>query len=432
MSGEPVKVEAGNPGEISPPGMDIVLVSNSPGELSSWVRVMAAVLKRKMPSNRIVVALVPCPFASGSEVKVAHNYKDVDIVIPPGDFMKYILTGIKPWGYEPASSGIVVFMGGDLWHASALASKLKYPATAYSARPLGSRSKNFELFFCPDERIKNLMTEKGISPEKIKVVGNLVIEGVRPNLSKNGALFKYGLSPGKFTLGILPGSRLASMEDSLPVFLKVVEEISSEFPEMQFLLGVSPFRSIDEVERIIKNPVSPIPGAGGVIDRQNEISSLIINGGIKIPMVENDQHNMMKACDVILTIPGTNTAECAYLGVPMIVSASWKARIPGGGLGFVVNSIPVGFIRKAVMSAAFKKLKFFALPNIMSGRQIVPEVRVEKSASEITGPLADLVNDSGKRERISIEMKKVMGEPGASEKIADSIINILNEQEKKN
>ena len=315
---------------MTPASRDIVIVSNSPGELSSWVKVTADRLKQKNPDLRIILVLVPCPYASGREMDVAGRFETVDVLISPVQFLQFMFLGRLPEGYTPSKQGIVVFLGGDYWHAAGLAWKLKYPAVAYTARPYVGLQKYFRYIFCPYQSVRDKLEKQGVAPEKLVVVGNLMVEGVKPTMTREEGFSRRDLDPERLTLGIFPGSRLYHMQDSLPVFLRVAEEIHREIPDIQFILGLSPFISIEELQDGLKDPDPPIPGSGGVVSNSGAGYRIVTDEGVTVEVLESDQYDTMNMADVVLTIPGTNTAEVAYLGRPMVVAASWKARIPPG------------------------------------------------------------------------------------------------------
>jgi len=405
--------------------LDIIVITNSPGELSSWARVITDALKKKIPEARIVVFLVPCPYATGRELEIAEKFPSVDKVLSPGDFLRYFFVGKTPDDFKFASEGIVVFLGGDFWHAAGLAWRLKFPAVAYTARSNSGWNSHFKYIFCPDERIRKGLLRLGVPDSKIRVIGNLIVEGVRPHCNRDEGLSKWNMDPKRFTIGILPGSRLYHMQDSLPVFLKVAEEIVEEEPETQFLVGLSPFLSIEEVSESISTPRSPIAGVPGQVTNSGAGMKILTSGGVSIPILQSLQHDMMNMVDLVITIPGTNTAECAFLGRPMVVVSSWKARIPRGGLGFFMNALPIGNLRKKLYEKILRRLKFTALPNMIAQRKIVPEVFVDNEAREITSVVLDMIRDADMLRKMSEELKKVMGESGAADRMTGEIAKIL-------
>jgi len=403
---------------------DIVIITNSPGELTSWVRSTTEALRISKPDTRIVVALVPCPYATGREQEIASSFQHVDLVLSPSDYLKICL-GLKVKSYKPSRKGIVLFLGGDFWHALLMARRLKYPAIAYAVRRSGW-NKYFELLFVIDDRTRDLFVKSGIPDRKIEVVGNLMMDGIKARFNRDEALELWGLSPGKLTVGIFPGSRITTARDSLPIFLKVVEELSEQLGGVQFLLSLSPFIHIDEIESFIKNPsCHGIEGSSGVVREKESHWEIVTQRGATIHLMKDCQYDLINASDLILTIPGTNTAEIAALGKPMIVSFTWRARIPRGGLGFFLNFLPTEWpLRRAIMLRAYQKIKFKALPNQWADREIVPEVKVEEKACEITAVALKLLNDSERREEISRELLSVLGSHGAADRIAQRIASL--------
>lgn len=409
---------------------DVVIVSNSPGEIFSWVRIIAERIKTIDPELRVIIFLVPCPYATGNEKLVADNYKSVDMVVPPLNFLQTVFFGKLPDDYVPSDEGVVVFLGGDYWHAASLSWRLNFPAIAYAARAHVSWANRFNYFLCATERVANSLNKKGIPRGKLITAGHLVVEGVKPTVSREEGFKKWNLNPDHFTLGIFPGSRLYNLQDSLPVFLKVAEEIQWEIPETQFLVGISPFRTMEEVEDVVTRPSTPVKGRKGVIVEDEAGPMIETETGIRLRVMHREQYDMINMSDLVMTIPGTNTAECAYMGTPLVVISSWKARVPPIGLGPLVNRLPYGKLRRFIFSEFVKKLGYIALPNLIAQELIIPEIKVENDSSEITDVILDLIRDGEKRERMGARLKEVMGKSGAAEKISQYILKTLRGEEK--
>ena len=65
-------------------GVDILILSNGPGEVTTWVRPVVKSLRQILGDDptqaRISVILSPCPNATGKEVAIAQSYSEVDRV----------------------------------------------------------------------------------------------------------------------------------------------------------------------------------------------------------------------------------------------------------------------------------------------------------------------------------------------------------------
>ena len=100
----------------------VVIISNGPGELTTWVKPVINNLKKEiltLKSKRHIdfylrLILVPCPNANGNEYEIAKKWPDLDLVTPAKKFWQLL---INPSSFiKWPDSGIVVFLGGDqLW-----------------------------------------------------------------------------------------------------------------------------------------------------------------------------------------------------------------------------------------------------------------------------------------------------------------------------
>ncbi len=101
------------------PSHVVVIISNGPGELTTWVKPIADRLHSKLlmqpyQNNAEIslrLVLVPCPNATGSEHKVAEQWGQFEKITTAKNFWKLLLNP-KKFGFWP-SQGIVIFLGGD-------------------------------------------------------------------------------------------------------------------------------------------------------------------------------------------------------------------------------------------------------------------------------------------------------------------------------
>lgn len=402
---------------------DVVVITNSPGELSSWVRVTVEKVRRKSADVRIIVMLVPCPYASGREAEIAASWSDVDLVLSPREFLGH-LVGVGASRYQPAENGVVVFLGGDYWHAVLMSRKLGFPAVAYTDRP-SSWGRYFRQICVADTHTRAELIGAGVPETKVSLVGNLMFEGVRPSMDRAEALTTWNLRGDAPIVGLFPGSRLYHVQASLSVFLRVAEDIRDEVPDAQFVLGLSPFLDFDELRRcLVVQPAPYLAGSQGVlVQPEGQLARIDTQRGLSIPVVQRHQYDLMNLSDMLLTIPGTNTAEIACLGRPMVVAMSWRARIPRGGLGALLSVMPMASaVRRHLLKGILRKIKFTALPNQIAQREIVPEVRVEHEPGEISRVAADLLKSERRRSEMTAELKATLGGYGASDRMADVIL----------
>ena len=117
------------------PPRDILILSNGPGEISTWVRPVVQVLRSHLPDHtqtRISVVLSPCANASGREAAIARRLVGVDRVQGPEHFFPFLLAGktAEPWDWYP--QGVVLFLGGDQVYPVVIGKRLGYRTVIYA------------------------------------------------------------------------------------------------------------------------------------------------------------------------------------------------------------------------------------------------------------------------------------------------------------
>ncbi len=407
---------------------DIVITTNSPGELYSFVRPAVKALHERLPKARIILVITPCQYASGREIEVARSFSEIYEIVLPQEFNSWIYRHNPPKGITFSKKGVVLFLGGDLLHALMLAKNLHYPATAYSMHRLGWK-RHFLRFFLPDEWMARKAKKARISASKVKIVGDLMADAV----SSQALPQDLGLDPERPIITFMPGSRMRHTRFLAPFFLKTAEEIRKSRPETQFVFALSPFTNFLRIEESVEygkmDRESREFGLPGELVIEGGRKSVVSANGTKIYLAEKAPHDAMNAADLIVTIPGTNTAEAAYLGKPMLVVVPFNKpeALLFDGLAGLLGSAPVigKLIKKAAIFVSDKFNKFSALPNRKAQRFVVPELRGILKAEDVAGKAIGMLCDKKKLQEISEELKSVMGEKGAAARIAEEIEHIL-------
>jgi lipid-A-disaccharide synthase len=119
-------------------------------------------------------------------------------------------------------------------------------------------------------------------------------------------------------------------------------------------------------------------------------------------------YEAMRASDLMLIASGTATLEAACLGTPMIVV-------------YKMSRLSWRILRKLV------KLELSGLPNVIAGREIVPELLQDQVTAERIAPIAlELLQTPEKREEQKEDLRwvyKQLGEPGAANRTAQLILS---------
>lgn len=400
--------------------MQIFITANSPGELDGWVRPLTEKLKEKAPWIKINLILTPCQYASGMEAKVVKEWPWIDQIIEPKQILKYIFLGRRTFSFNFGEKSCIIFLGGDAFYAAVLSKKLKALAFAYTTKPRWK--KYFEKFLVSDEKTKEKFIVQGVKQEKIEVVGHLSLDSIKITESKDTIRHRLGISPQKPLVTFLPGSRPVEIQFMLPFFAKVADLIRQNIPSVQFLLALSPFVNQEQVQRILKKE-------GIQIIQRNSFTTVKTKLGTKVGIVKENPHQAMSISQLIITIPGTNNLQIAWMGIPMIVTLPLnKAElIPMDGvIGLISPKIlPVALIKRYLIFKKNREIEFISPPNIIGKRLIVPELRGILNPQDVAKEALTLLKNSQTREKISQELKEIAKQRGAADNIAKIILNIL-------
>lgn len=415
--------------------MDVVLTANSPGEVAAWLAPAVEGLRRVAPHCTISVFVPPCTFASGAECAVVAAMVGVDGVYGPREFVKFVLWGARPEGFRPGSIGAVCFLGGDLLSAVLLSRRLGLPAVAYTEGRVGW-NKSYRRFFLPDERARRRALHRGACPEQLEVIGDLMQDAVRPICNSRSEIRELlGIPDNRLVVSLFPGSRPFELRFMLPFFLRTAERLVQETESPPyFLLSVAPFADDEAFAHAVKEGANSRmqitamePSACGPATSAWWLNS----GTLSVAAYKGMQYDIMLASDLALTVPGSNTAEMAFLGLPMVVvlPLNRAEEIPLEGISGLIGRLPlVGrLLKRAAVLAAAERIEFAALPNRKAGRLLVPEVRGHIDPEDVLAPAVALLCEPERRQELGQQLREAMGQAGASDRLAEAIVAVASE-----
>ena len=408
---------------------DLIITTNSPGELNSWVRPVLEELQKQNSPASVTIVVTPCHFGSGKEVDVAKSFPGVKQVIAPDAYKKWAMRGIAP--AEFGQRGAVLSLGGDLFHAVVISRKLKYPAYAYTQKHL-LWQKAFKKFFLPDEILKQKFLKKRVPQSKMAVVGDLMLEAVDPTLTRVDALKRWDLRREDPIIALLPGSRSFQLRTATPFFLRTAELIQDKLPSAQMLVILSPFSNVGEFRSALKIAaaegwvIQKGIGTEGTVEASSAQKYVKTAHGLKAILVDERQMDALNIATLALTIPGTNTAELAALGVPFIsiFPINNVDDYPLEGLGGILTDLPLlgRWLKRWLIFSLYRPGMLMALPNQRLGKMAAPEVNGFIRPAEVADKALTLLEDKEKRLAISKALKESMGERGAAGKIIAGIM----------
>ena len=223
----------------------------------------------------------------------------------------------------------------------------------------------------------------------VEFVGHPLLDRVSATRDRDQTRAAHGLASDRPLVLLLPGSRRTEIERILPTMLAAVGELARN-SNRQFVLGLAPTVSRADVEALVARSAAPVP------------------------VIAGDTYNLMAAADLALVASGTATLECALLECPMVVVYR------------------VARLTYAVGRLLVRGVRHIAMPNIIAGREIVPELLQDDATGPAVAARAEaILGDASRRAAIVDDLRAVrsqLGRGGAAERAADIATEMLEER----
>ncbi len=411
----------------------VVIVSNGPGELATWVKPVAERLVNKNSKinlksiNQIDLrlVLVPCPNANGNEADVAKSWNIFSQIIEAKNFWSLLLNP-KRYG-EWSKKGLVVFLGGDQFWTVLLSRRLKYKHFTYAEWVVRWPYWN-DRIAAMSPIIKNKLSKK--DKNKCIIVGDLMAD------INNFSSIDHPLPNGDW-VALLPGSKKAKLCIGVPFFIEVADLIKKSLPDINFILPIAPTIDFKDIQKYSgkQNPIakqykSEITMFVETEDKPNW-GKFITSEGTEIYATKSyPSYSYTSQCKLALTTVGANTAELGALTIPMIVIVPTQHLIvmeAWDGLLGILGRLPglKWCVGKLLSAWRLRKNKFLSWPNISAGRIIVPEKVGKIYPSEITKEVLSWLKSPERLKGQREDLQALRGKPGAVEKVSNEIIKLI-------
>ncbi len=399
--------------------VDILILSNAPGELATWVKPTVRELRSQLGSDpRISVMLSPCPNASGQEAEIALSYPEVDRVQSAEHFFPFLLQGktVEDWDWH--DRGVVIFLGGDQFFPVVIGKRLGYRTVIYA-----EWEARWHRWIDRFGVMRSEIVDRAPAQfrHKMSVVGDLMAE----------VQTQQAVSSSEELIGLLPGSKPAKLTQGVPLTIAIAEQIKRDRPQTRFVIPVAPTLDLPSLAKYAdpaQNSIVPLMGnVSARLVMQDDRPYLQTENGVSIELWQSQtervpMYELLSQCRLCLTTVGANTAELGSLAVPMIVllpTQQLDAMRAWDGLpGLLVNLPGVGSsIAKLINSAMLKRLGLLAWPNIWAKEMIVPELLGKLEPENIAKITIDYLEHPEKLEQMRDRLRQVRGEPGAAKKL---------------
>ena len=437
--------------------VDILILSNGPGEVTTWVRPVVRELRQILGDDRakvrISVILSPCPNATGKEAAIALSYPEVDRVQAAQHFWQFLLRGRTVENWDWRQRGVVVFLGGDQFFTVVIGKRLKYTTVVYAeweARWL----RWIDRFGVMKSDVARVPQQYA---HKFTVVGDLMVAAGRElrelenvldaqsELRTPNSELKTQNSKLKTELvGLLPGSKPAKLAQGVPLSLAIAERIHAVRPQTRFVIPVAPTIDLATLASFAdgRNPVVQLVG-GTTAELIFQPSAFSFQPLEKSPWLKTatglyvelwtgfPAYDVLSQCHLCLTTVGANTAELGALAVPMIVLVPTQQleamRTWDGVPGLLANLPGVGTpLAKALNWLALRRLGLLAWPNIWAQEEVVPELIGQLQPQAVAELVLDFLTHPEKLQKIRDRLLSIRGEPRAAQKLATLVLEVLS------
>jgi hypothetical protein len=413
--------------------IDILILSNGPGELTTWVRPVVRALRQQLTDDctqlRISLVLSPCPNASGQEPTIARSYAELDRVQAAEHFFPFLVWGKTVENWDWSTHGIVIFLGGDQFFPVVIGKRLGYKILIYSEWETRWHRWVDRFAVMKPDLIKQAPQQYA---HKLTVVGDLMAD------LKIFAGSQLPISNSQSLIALLPGSKPAKLAQGVPLALAIAEQVQQAHPQVRFVIPVAPTLDLSTLARFANpahNPVLPWFGDVAAELKWEPQPHLQTRNGLQIDLwTQSPAYDLLVQCDLCLTTVGANTAELGALAVPMMVlipTQQLDAMRAWDGLpGLLANLPGIGTLFANLINAWFLRQKrLLAWPNIWAGEEIVPELIGELQPQQIAARVLDWLEHPEQLAQIRQKLQQIRGEPGAAEKLVQIVQSLIQEIE---
>jgi len=186
----------------------------------------------------------------------------------------------------------------------------------------------------------------------------------KPNYKKS--LDKLKIDHKGKIIALLPGSRNSEVLWNTEVLIQTAENVTKKYNNLLFLITVTSKENLIFINKKIYD-----------LNLQN------------IKTIHGHSHDILNVSDVAIIASGTATLEAVFYKTPLVVF-------------YKLSSISYWLFKILLRS------KFISLPNILSGKSIVPELIHKKANVEnISNEIERLLNQSALRKKQTEEFKKI-------------------------
>jgi lipid-A-disaccharide synthase len=208
--------------------------------------------------------------------------------------------------------------------------------------------------------------------------------------SKQDFCASYKMDPEKPIIGMFAGSRKREVNTFMPFISSAMETLIAQRPQLQFAISAAD-------ERLSTMLLAQIKKAK--LENWMEKNIFLIR--------PEDNLNLISASDIVWAKSGTTTLEVTLFGKPMLIfyKVSWP---------------------EYAVYCLLKTINFIGMPNILSGRRLVPELlQLDCRAQQLVKYTNDLMDVPGYRADVSKDLLKLRDQLGQGDYAVSLVEEIL-------
>ena len=223
----------------------------------------------------------------------------------------------------------------------------------------------------------------------VSFVGHPMLDMVRVDLDRDDAASGFGFDPSRKIVGLFPGSRKNEIERLLPTIAASAVLLKKRFPGIQFALPLASTLTEDDITPQLRA------------------------AGVEATIIHERIHDLIRACDAIISVSGTVTLEIALVGTPMVI---------------IYRLSPLTY----QLAKRLVKIDHIGLCNIIAGETVVKElIQNEANPARIAEEIGAILDDSARslaiRQKLAT-VRGILGSGGASRNVARLTLSLMDSQ----
>jgi len=220
----------------------------------------------------------------------------------------------------------------------------------------------------------------------VTFVGHPMLDMVQVSMNREQAASSFGLDPSRKIVGLFPGSRNSEIERLLPVIIDTAKLLKKRFPGIQFVVPIASTLSRDD------------------------LAPQILAAGIEVTFTHDRIHDLIRACDAVVSVSGTVTLEIALIGTPMVI---------------IYKLSPLTYM----LAKRLVKIEHIGLCNIVAGETVVKElIQHEATPARISAEMEKILDNvpyaNGMKQKLSA-VRSQLKRGGASANVARLAISVM-------